>query len=43
MTLIVRKDFINRISKGVTIQVKIDILDYIKMKDFFSSDIMISM
>lgn len=40
---LVRKDFINKASKAVTIQVKIDALDYIKTKNFCSSYIMINM
>lgn len=34
---LVRKDFINKVSKAITIQVKIDGLDYIKTKNFCSS------
>lgn len=34
---LVRKDFINKVSKAITIQVKIDRLDYIKTKNFCSS------
>lgn len=40
--LVLRKDFINRISKAITVitQVKIDKLDYIITKNFCSSNSM---
>lgn len=40
--LVVRKDFINKVSKAIAIQIKIDILDYIKTKNFFSSYIIMT-
>lgn len=42
LDLVVRKDFINKVSKAITIQVKIDILDYFKTKNFCSSYIIMT-